>query len=259
MLSHPDQVRAIHGRYIQSGAEVIICNSFSSARHMLEPAGLGEQVETINRRAVELALQAREHSAQVPVVVAGSICEWVSARDEKWNRTQAIVDSIREQAEILLEAGVDLIAFEMCETVEHSCATIETVLELDVPLWVGVSARSFPGQATLSVFDVAERSFEELISRLNSYPAMVMNIMHTPIQDIDEAVAIIRRHWSGPVGIYPESGYFEMPNWNFVDIIEPTELARLARSWVEDGVRLVGGCCGLGPEHIVALHNEFNS
>ena len=259
MISHPDNIRAIHERYIEAGAEVIITNSFSSARHMLEPAGLGDEVDKVNRVAVEMALQARENSAQTPVVVAGSICEWVSASDEKWNRTEAITDSVREQAEILVEAGVDLIAFEMCETVEHSCAAIEAVKDFNLPLWIGVSAQSFPDQPALSVFDVADRSFEELIIGLARYPAMVLNIMHTPIQDIGVAMEIVRRHWDGPIGIYPESGHFTMPNWNFVDVIEPADLVPLARSWVEDGVRLVGGCCGLGPEHIAALREELAS
>ncbi|MDH3537583.1 MAG: homocysteine S-methyltransferase family protein, partial [Gammaproteobacteria bacterium] len=46
-------------------------------------------------------------------------------------------------------------------------------------------------------------------------------------------------------------------NWNFVDIIEAAALAAAARTWVDDGARMVGGCCGLGPEHIAALHRAF--
>jgi len=86
---------------------------------------------------------------------------------------------------------------------------------------------------------------------------MMMNIMHTPVPDINEAIRIVRKYWNGPVGIYPESGYFTMPNWQFVDVVEPDELAKSAQSWIEDGVRMVGGCCGLGPEHIAALRQEF--
>ena len=258
LLSHPEQVRCLHESYIHAGAEVIITNTFASARHMLEPAGLGDQVGTVNRRAVELALEARDHAAVTPVAVAGSICEWVSADDPKWNRSSAIADSVREQAEVLTNSGVDLIAFEMCEISEHACAAIQAGLEFDLPLWLGLSARSFQGQAALSVFDDAERDFESLVGSLAGYPAMVMNIMHTPIRDIDEALELVRRYWSGPVGIYPESGYFKMPNWQFVDIIEPAKLVKLARCWVGDGVRLVGGCCGLGPEHIAALRAALN-
>ena len=44
-----------------------------------------------------------------------------------------------------------------------------------------------------------------------------------------------------------------MPNWQFVDVIEPQDLAQAVKRWVDDGVRMVGGCCGLGPEHIAAM------
>jgi homocysteine S-methyltransferase len=53
--------------------------------------------------------------------------------------------------------------------------------------------------------------------------------------------------------VYPESGYFTPPNWNFVDVISPDDLAREARGWIDNGALLVGGCCGTSPEHIRAL------
>jgi homocysteine S-methyltransferase len=70
---------------------------------------------------------------------------------------------------------------------------------------------------------------------------------------------IVRKYWKGPIGIYPESGYFSMPNWNFVEIIDPVDLVFQAEEWVKDGVRLIGGCCGLGPEHIQQLNEKFSS
>jgi methionine synthase I (cobalamin-dependent) len=48
-----------------------------------------------------------------------------------------------------------------------------------------------------------------------------------------------------------------MPNWQFVDIIEPAELVRRAQDWVDDGVQILGGCCGLGVQHIRALKTAF--
>ena len=57
------------------------------------------------------------------------------------------------------------------------------------------------------------------------------------------------------MGVYPESGYFTKPNWNFVEVIPPDELVREASGWVESGVRLLGGCCGTSPEHIKALRD----
>ena len=51
---------------------------------------------------------------------------------------------------------------------------------------------------------------------------------------------------------YPDSGYFEMPDWQFVDLIEPTRLESFYRQWMNEGVQLIGGCCGLTVEHIDA-------
>src|SRR5262245_59742548 len=72
--THPETVRAVHQDYIRAGADVIITNSFSTARHVLEPAGLGDRVRALNQRAVALAQAARENAATGrPVAIAGSI------------------------------------------------------------------------------------------------------------------------------------------------------------------------------------------
>jgi len=257
VLTHPEAVRATHEAFIEAGAEVIIANTFATARHMLEPGGFGEQVREINLGAVELAQQARANAATGPVELAGSICEWSPSDSPRWHSAQAVGESAREQAELLAEAGVDLIALEMCERIDYSVACAEAVLETGLPLWLGLSAKSFEGRRDLSAFDYPELDFADLVERLARFPAMVMNIMHTPIADIDAAQQVVRRYWPGPIGVYPESGHFTMPDWHFVDIIAPDELATLALAWRERGIRLTGGCCGLGPDHIAAMRQAF--
>ena len=71
-LTHPQVCRDIHADYIRAGADVIIANTFSAGRHILAPAGFGDQVAKINRQAVAMALEAREEAADHPVAVAGS-------------------------------------------------------------------------------------------------------------------------------------------------------------------------------------------
>ena len=258
VLSHPDAVRQAHEDFISAGAEVIIANTFAAARHMLEPGGLGDHVRDINLNAVKLAQQARDNIAEEPVAIVGSICEWAPTDDPKWHTPEAVGSSTREQAELLAEAGVDLIALEMCEKSAFSIAATNAALEIGLPVWIGMSARTHKGCESLSVFDYEELDFESLVKSLAGYPAMMVNIMHTPIPDVDSAMEIVKQYWDGPVGIYPESGYFTMPNWQFVDIIEPDELAKTALTWIDNGARMVGGCCGLGPEHIAALRRALN-
>lgn len=253
VLSDPDVVRRVHEDFIRAGAEVIITNTFSAGRHVLEPGGLGEHVATINTNAVRLAQQARDNAAERPVAILGSICEWAFMHANDWNTPETVGKSVREQARLLHTAGVDALALEMCERVEFSLATVEAAMETGLPLWIGVSAQRHKGASEIATFDFADRSLDELVRALAKHPAMAMNIMHTPVTDIAESLETIRRHWSGPVGVYPESGFFSMPNWQFVDVISPQALAEAAQGWVREGVRLVGGCCGLGPEHIAAL------
>ena len=255
MLTHPDAVRSAHEAFIQAGAEAILTNTFSTARHMLEPGGLGSEVRKINSLAVDLAKQARERVARSPVAIVGSICEWTSDLNPTWCSPEVVGQAAREQAEVLAESGVDILALEMCERVELSEAVTDAIIGLGLPVWMGVSARTHQGQTELATASYADCSFEEIVKRISSYPVDIVNIMHTQIPDVDRAFEIVRRYWSGPIGIYPESGFFTMPNWNFVDVISPEDLVAEANTWVKNGVRLLGGCCGLGPEHIKALAN----
>jgi homocysteine S-methyltransferase len=257
VLSHPESVRRTHEAFINAGAEVIITNTFAAARHMLEPGGLGEHVREINLDSVRLAQQARDNVAMAPLAIAGSICEWAPTDDIKWHSPEAVRESTLEQAGILARAGVDFFALEMCQEIDLSVAAIEATLEFGLPIWIGMSARRFRDSSSLSVFDDETLDFESLVKRLADYPAMMMNVMHTPLPDVAEALAIVQKYWAGPIGVYPESGFFKMPNWQFVDVVEPDELVRQARGWVDSGVRMVGGCCGLGPEHILALRQAF--
>ncbi|NNE63796.1 MAG: homocysteine S-methyltransferase family protein [Gammaproteobacteria bacterium] len=257
VLSHADAIVDVHRAFIQAGAEVIIANTFAAARHMLEPGGWGDHVKEINLNAVSLARQARDQCAQEPVAIAGSICEWAPTENSQWHSAKAVFESSREQAELLAEAGVDLIALEMCQEIELSIAATEAALETGLPVWIGMSAKTHKDCDHLSVFDYPELNFESLVKALSGYPAMLMNIMHTPVTDIDESIKILKQYWHGPIGIYPESGYFTMPDWQFVDIIEADKLAEMAQGWVNEGIRMVGGCCGLGPDHIAALSRIF--
>src|SRR6266536_1585742 len=136
--THPETVRVVHEDYIRAGADVIITNSFSTARHVLEPAGLGDRVRALNQRAVALAQAARENAANGrPVAIAGSIS---SFRADVTPAAQ-VEANYREQAQLLAEAGVNLIALEMMYSVEQATPAIRAALTTGLPAGVGARAR----------------------------------------------------------------------------------------------------------------------
>jgi homocysteine S-methyltransferase len=106
-------------------------------------------------------------------------------------------------------------------------------------------------------FDHPDLAFTELLDALIPMGPTVINIMHSEVGAIPAAIELVRERWSGPIGVYPESGYFTQPHWNFVDIIPPADLVAEALGWIAAGARLLGGCCGTGPEHIKAFHDAM--
>ena len=257
VLTHPEVVRAIHADYILAGAEVIITNTFASGRHMLGPAGLTDQAQQINRSAVDRAREARDDVADAPVAIAGSMCEWVAPDGAFAADMARLGEAYREQAAWLTDAGVDLISVEMCSHPVHTPLVIEAAVETGLPVWVGVSCKREPASGNLVGFDPPYTDIEALIAELSQGSIGVVNIMHTAIEDITPSLSVLQCHWSGPFGVYPESGYFTMPNWQFVDIVEPNDLITQAHTWVADGAQIIGGCCGLSVQHIKALKQAF--
>ena len=110
ILTHPEIVQAVHEDYIQAGVDIITVNTFSTARHMLLPAGLTGQFEQLNRAAVQLALRAREKAATAPVAIAGSIAPTTFCSDATkcYPPLNEALSWYVEQAELLAECGVDL-------------------------------------------------------------------------------------------------------------------------------------------------------
>ena len=253
VFTNPDAVRETHEDYIRAGSRVITTNTFGSTRQMLGPAGYGDQVEAVHRDAVRLAKQARDNVGEASVAIAGSI----STEPPRFDRDAFLspekeLESYREAAGLLAESGVDLIALEMINDIDHASRAMQVALETHLPIWLGVGCKKREDGKIVS-FDHADLEFATVLDALIPMGPTVVNIMHSEIRAVPEAIELVRQRWSGPIGVYPESGHFTQPHWNFVDIIPPADLVTEALGWVAGGARLLGGCCGTNPEHIKAL------
>ena len=275
VATHPDVVRQVHLDYIRVGSEIIITNTFASGRHMLRAAGVEGRTAEINRQAALLALQAREEAGEAKssngtgewaaapgtVRVAGSISPMGGGLgDEDRPSPQKMRGNFAEQAELLAEAGVDFLLLEMMRDIEYSCAALEAAAATGLPVWVGFSCERVEGGGIKLAPTIGEEvPLAEGVAAVMAEGGALAAIMHSDVEITGEAVCAVQAVWDGPTGAYPESGYFEMPHWQFVDIIEPEVFAERAMSWVGQGVRLVGGCCGTGLPHIEALAKQLRS
>jgi S-methylmethionine-dependent homocysteine/selenocysteine methylase len=252
--THPHIVRELHEDYLRAGADVITANSFGTSRHVLEPAGMGDKVAELNRRAIALAREARDRAAPGrPVWIAGSVSSFIAEADPKNRPSPAAARrSYAEQAGLLAEAGADLLLLEMMRDVEYSRLAVECALATGLPVWIGFTCRrTEEGEIVLRGRDV-EVPLADAVRPVSEPGGALLAIMHSELDAVTPALDILAAHWSGPLGAYPHSGDFVMPNWLFDDIVEPGAFAEAAAAWA-GRVRLLGGCCGTGPDHIREL------
>ena len=261
VIEAPDVVRRVHRGFVEAGAAVITVTTFSMAPHMLRGMGYGDRIESAIADAVRLAREACAEAGQPDLPIAGS----VSTMRTKDPETGTWPDLPRDEAHesistlvrILKEEGCSILALEMMEDLDMAPMTTEIAVASGLPTWLGISCRRAADGKTIESFDVPGVTLDQLFAALLPLGADVLNIMHSEIPVTGEALERARPLWNKPLGAYPESGYFTMPTWNFVDIVSPADLVEEAKGWVGKGARILGGCCGLGPDHITALRDAM--
>ena len=259
--THPDVVREIHENYIRAGAEIITTNTFTSGRDVLDGAGLGHKCDDLNRRSAELAQEARDAAGNRPVWIAGSIAafgDW-----EEMDKMQ-MRSNIARQAEVLAEAGVDLFLLEMLGADGPlTKAAIEETSKTGLPVWVALSCVAVDSSSglelgtQLAAADAPMRygtgTFGESAAEIKEAGGDVFLVFHSQVDVVREAIRQLQESVGGHVGVYPHCGEWKQPNWQFVNMISPVDYLDEAQTWVEAGAQIVGGCCGIGLDHMKVL------
>ena len=255
-----DTLVEVHADYIARGADVITVNAYASSRLMLEDAGHGERFAEINRRSCEAALTARDRSGRDDVLIAGSVSHMIPMQQGTQNSDPArrrsldtIGAAFAELAALQKDCGCDLLLLEMMFDPPRMALAYEGAKATGLPVWAGLSARWADDGSVVGYQTVADVPFAEIVAAMADWQVDVAGIMHSPSDVTGPAIDILKTVHSGPLMAYPDSGYFEMPHWQFRDIIAPDDFVRFASQWRQSGVQILGGCCGLGPEHIAAL------
>ena len=247
-LSHPEVLRSVHEDYIREGAEIVIANTFATHRHALADAGVEEHFEMLNRRGVELAAEARERMNAPEVLVAGGLSYW--AWSGNWRAPGDLRESAREQAAIMAGAGADLLMLEMMVDIDSMTVTLEAAQSSGLPVWVGMSCKpDADGAMTLWRGGL----LRDALSVLKQAGIPVISIMHTEVDYIDACLDVVRDHWPRHVGVYAHSARWENHVCYYDNTISAEDYAARAKGWLGRGVGIIGGCCGLGVQHIRAL------
>jgi homocysteine S-methyltransferase len=259
-LGNAELLTQIHLDYINAGSDVITANTYAANSMMLTPAGYGDKIEEIVKTAVDAALRARDLAPEGRnIVVGGSLSHMVPLNPGtdtvdlvRTPPPAQIAESFHQLAQLLKAGGVDHIMLEMMYEENRTAMALHAALDTGLPVWFGVAARRNDASKIIS-FNLAQESpLEAVLDLIPEKGVDVVSVMHTQPQAVSDTIAMVRKKFSGPIGAYPDSGYFEMPNWNFTEVIPAEKLEGFYAEWLDMGVQLIGGCCGLTVDHIHA-------
>ena len=273
--THPFTVRRLHELYIDAGADVVTTNTYASARHNLVPLGLGDKVHELNLRAVMLAQDARERAAKKrPVWIGGSVSNYglMAGAEQGWADYQYFRDrvetsenqaraNLREQAEILAESGVDFLIAEPTGSTVQRRWVFEACVATGLPVWSGFKCRRDTADGSLKVGYRSDEAFDAEFAALAALGGELVTVFHSPVDATDDALAVVKAQWDGPIGVYPEAERPDYVETHRDDSIEskltPDEFVARAQRWVTAGVQVIGGCCGVELEYIRPLRDAL--
>jgi S-methylmethionine-dependent homocysteine/selenocysteine methylase/SAM-dependent methyltransferase len=259
ILNDPVAVKDVHRRYVDAGCDVISTNTWGlpTAAREAQPF-VGEASEPVHwmdvaRQGVRLARSAAEEAGRGDeVAIAFSLNGDVDTPDGQ--------ETVRLLARAFQDEPPDLILMETLSLVRSSTyATIESLLATGLPVWLsfrrcrhgvcGVYGEHWGGPEG-DAFGRAARRFEEM-----GAGALLVNCI--PPDHLTGMVSWLRDFTDLPLGVYPNLGYLSVGGWRSETAIGGAEYAQLALSWREEGAQIVGGCCGVGPEHIAAAREAL--
>jgi 5-methyltetrahydrofolate--homocysteine methyltransferase len=254
-LSRPDLVREIHRGYYEAGADMVETNSFGGSPITLSEFDLQDRTHEINKIAGQLAREAADSFADGrDRWVVGSVGPGTKLPSLGNIAYDPLEDALRAQCAGLIDGGVDAILIETCQDTLQIKAAVNgakiarAAMGTDTPIFVQVTVET---TGTLLVGpDIAAAS---TVVHALDVPLMGLNCATGP-QEMAEHIRWLSTNWPGLLSVQPNAGLPELVDGATYYPLAPAEMASwVERFVVEDGLNLVGGCCGTSIGHSQAL------
>src|SRR5580692_8374926 len=255
VLSRPDMVREIHKGYFAAGADMVETNTFGASPVTLGEFDLADRAFEINRVAGELAREAAGSFADGRHRwVIGSLGPGTKLPSLGNIAYDALEAALAEQCRGLIAGGVDAILIETCQdTLQIKAAVNGAKLARaeagkDIPIFVQVTVET---TGTMLVGpDIAAAA---TVVHALDVPLIGLNCGTGP-REMAEHLHWLAANWTGLLSVQPNAGLPELVDGHTHYPLRADELATWMERFVtEDGVNLIGGCCGTSIEHIAAL------
>mgnify|MGYP002655999357 FL=1 len=239
-LTHPNKVERIHRSYIEAGADVIQTNTYGANFEKLKVFGLEHKVKEIHKAAVQIAKRAANKETFILGTVGGF--RGIKQEDLSLSTIQYHTDN---QIDTLIEEGVDGLLFETYYDLDELTSVITaTRQKYDIPIIAQLTASN-----TNYLVDGTE--INEALKHLIECGANVvgLNCHHGP-HHMQRSFSHIELPEDAYLSCYPNASLLDIENSEFKYSDNAKYFGDVAQELINEGVRLIGGCCGTTPEHI---------
>ncbi len=246
VLDHEDVLIDLQRRYVEAGSQIVYAPTFGASQPFLASYGLAGEMESMNKRLVELSKIAADGKA----LVAGDLTGSGSMIGSSPNATfEKAVEKYEKQVRYLVEAGVDLLVIETMISVEETMAALEAAQNLcDLPVMCTLTI-----QADGSIYSGGH--IFEAVETLQGMGADAVGINCSVGPDqLESIVRGMKERVGIPLIVKPNAGMpFIDEKGEAIYDMTPEEFAKHMRVLLDCGAGIVGGCCGTAPEYIQAL------
>ena len=255
--SRPDLILGIHRGYLAAGSDAIQTNSFGGSPLTLGEFGISDQAYALNRRASELAREAvgkfkADGRRRFVIGAVGPGTRLPSLGQVDYASLEA---ALTVQCRGLFDGGADAILVETCQDTLQMKAAVNAAKRAraeahgDQPIFVQITV-----ETTGTLLIGADVAAAATVVRALDVPLIGVNCATGP-QEMAEHVKALAETWPGHISVQPNAGLPELQHGHAHYPLSPRELAQWQERFIlEDGVSLVGGCCGTDAQHIAALH-----
>lgn len=268
LIERPELIREVHLDYYRAGADVATAATYQASFEAFARRGIGPRdAAHLMCAAVELALSARDEfwsvepgrTARLRPLVAASIGPYgATLADGSEYRGRyalddaALADFHRPRLRVLANAGADLLACETIPSLREARILARLLPEFpQACAWMSFSCKD--GEHTCEGDSIAE-----CVASLRDHPQIVaVGVNCTAPQHIASLLRHMRGATGKPLLVYPNSGeHYDAASkrWSGGGTLD---FGEQARSWYEQGARLIGGCCRTNPIDIRAVSSRF--
>lgn len=261
-VSLPEFVESMHTAYFEAGADCVETNTFGANKVVLAEFDIAGRTYELNRAAAEIARKTADKfaTAEWPRYVLGSVGPGTKLASLGHTSYDVLEDSYAEQARGLIDGGIDCFLLETNQdllTVKaavNGCkiARREKGRE-DIPIFVQITIETTGTMLVGSDIGAAATAIDAL-----DVDGMGLNCATGPAE-MAEHVQWLGEHWRGMISVMPNAGLPMLVDGKTEYPLLETELVEWQQRFIEeDGINLIGGCCGTTPSHIRALREMLD-